>query len=141
MLLAEAAPSCNLFDPSIIIDAWRRYTSEGVDASPVTMHRILSVLGSINSRLDDESRRELIEDFKARLLKFDSPTEIIGSMVSALSKVCSPLPLKKSAYCQFLVALIPDWMMSHGGSLLKISNQGFSSLIVLQRLLVLWCQR
>ena len=87
MLLAEAAPSCNLFDPSVITEAWRRCTSEGADSSPGTLQRILSVLGSINSRLDDDTRLELIEDFKARLLKFDSATEMIGSMISALYKV------------------------------------------------------
>ena len=96
MLLAEAAPSCNLFDASLVTDAWQRYSNNDITAdsssseiSPATLQRILSVMGSIHARIDETIRMELIDDLKARLLKFDASTELIGSMISALNKVHS----------------------------------------------------
>ena len=51
------------------------------------MERVLTIIKSVCKLIPADSREKLISDLKNRLLKFDSPPELIAVSVGTLAKV------------------------------------------------------
>ncbi|XP_033638776.1 condensin-2 complex subunit D3-like [Asterias rubens] len=88
LLLAEVAPCCPTFDPKVITQAWGQYKSADGSVPLTTLQRVLSVMGSLAGRFDDDVRQEMIGDLKGKLMAFDSSPELSSSMISTLNKLC-----------------------------------------------------
>ena len=85
MLLAQIAPAAPKFKASFILTYWRNHSRD--DGDVCVMERVLTVIKSVARYLPDEDRGQLIDDLKSRLMKFDSPPELIAVTVATLSKV------------------------------------------------------
>ena len=51
------------------------------------MERVLTIMSCVSKHIPSDSRNTLISDLRNRLLKFDSPPELIAVSVSTLAKV------------------------------------------------------
>lgn len=85
MLLAEIAPAAPKINHSFLLNYWTNHSSE--ECSSEIMQRVLTVMKCVAKHLPSQDRRQLITDLKSRLLKFNSPPEVISVTVSTLSKV------------------------------------------------------
>ncbi|XP_052213027.1 condensin-2 complex subunit D3-like isoform X2 [Dreissena polymorpha] len=87
MLLAEIAPAAPKINPSFLLKYW---TCHGHDEnSSDILERVLTVMKYVAKHLQSSDRENLSSDLKSRLLKFDSPPELISVTVATLSKLCS----------------------------------------------------
>ncbi|XP_041367044.1 condensin-2 complex subunit D3-like [Gigantopelta aegis] len=89
MLLAEISSAFPKMDNKFLITYWENHSSQMSESShQVTWRRVLTVMGSIAKHITAETRSEFIVELKERLMKFDSPPELIAVVINTLSKLC-----------------------------------------------------
>ena len=61
------------------------------------MERVLKIIKCVSEHIPTDRRETLISDLRDRLLRFDSPPELIAVSVSTLAKVRSSTPSPRSS--------------------------------------------
>ncbi|XP_074660427.1 condensin-2 complex subunit D3-L-like [Tubulanus polymorphus] len=89
MLLSELAPAISQtnVDTDPIIDYWNNIANNLSDNDFPTLNRVLLVLGSMAKHVSAQTCQNLIDNLQHNLSQFDSPPELISTMVSTLSKL------------------------------------------------------
>ncbi|XP_033751450.1 LOW QUALITY PROTEIN: condensin-2 complex subunit D3-like [Pecten maximus] len=88
MLLSEIAPTSSKISHKFVLDYWQKQPAATQESDYVTIQRVLTVMTSTAKNIPSADRTTIIDDLKARLLQFDSPTELIAITIKTLSKLC-----------------------------------------------------
>ncbi|XP_060560859.1 condensin-2 complex subunit D3-L-like [Ruditapes philippinarum] len=97
MLLAEVAPAAPEITHGFLLEYWQNEGSQ--EKCYETMNRVLTVMKYVAKHMSTQERDILITDLNDRLMKFESPPDLISVSISTLSKLCSEQAkaLKKSS--------------------------------------------